>query len=474
MRKTLSIRFDSAVPEIVRKRITYALQVFAAVHGYALGESPTNQIFYGERATDAREAELFIPALYRARPATESVAAPVSMDRGALTFHLFFGSKEQRPDFLGEIFEWISGADERSISERDAVGRIPFARTVFGRYGLSPMQAHASRLMAWLAAELRGDSTLRRPESPSDVTAHSVVCSHDLDFYYTSRFASLKRVGKNIVLGLLARSAAFSVASARQLVSLAIGRKVGDFLPLLDAARLANRFGSTAFVIADSPHDRDANYALREVAIRLRAAQKSGLELGLHGSYTSVIERRDLRSEADALRREVDAFPSGNRQHWLRFDEHEKLYAAIEQARFLFDSTLAFREASGFRNGICSPFPPYDFERERPCDFLEIPLVLMDTTLADQSAEAARREAHAVLDESRRWGWGGISILWHNPFEPLGVSDGINQIFWELLETREERAEEWVSGGQLVTQNVGRYHDAGLLRSLHAARSMSS
>jgi hypothetical protein len=67
------------------------------------------------------------------------------------------------------------------------------------------------------------------------------------------------------------------------------------------------------------------------------------------------------------------------------------------------------------------------------------------------------------LSESRKYGWGGISILWHNPLEALSVPDEINEVFWKCAAQRQEFQERWVSSDEFLALSLQRYQNAGLL-----------
>jgi len=159
----------------------------------------------------------------------------------------------------------------------------------------------------------------------------------------------------------------------------------------------------------------------------------------------------------------------GSRQHWLRFDDPEKLFANIDHAGLQYDSSGGWADQLGFRNGAAFSFPPYDFTRERAHDFLSIPLIIMD-----QGLQVARRDsrekpgelAETVLGQSRRWGWGGVSVLWHNPVEALSTSDDVNRVFWQQIEGRAQHQERWISAEEFLKISLPRYQAAGLLKGL--------
>src|SRR5262249_2197209 len=111
-----------------------------------------------------------------------------------------------RPDWLGEIFEWLSCSDERNIEARDSLGRIPYTATLFGRQNISPRKPYAGVLMAGLEHQLRAKTSgcsLTMPTSPIPEVAHCVVCTHDIDFYFTDFRSAFRRLVKNLIIALV-------------------------------------------------------------------------------------------------------------------------------------------------------------------------------------------------------------------------------------------------------------------------------
>lgn len=475
----IALDFASDVQEPIRSRIFYAFQVFAAIYGYRVVASRApNAIrcIYGETSHASRESDVFqVPARYRLRAVSQPAHCAVKRRYAEEELCLFYGVDEStgNPDWLGEIFEWLSSSSEMRAARRDAVGRVPFSESVFSRHRLSPRKPYANLLMAWMQNALSGRSSVEElPQAPSPVPGveHLVVSSHDLDFYYSDRTSVLLRLIKNLGISWsLYRSWSYFAANAAMLCKVLGGKRVGDYLPALLDAGKQYRFQSTLFVVARHGHRRDPDYDIRDTTPRLQEAAKRGFGVALHGSYSSVIEIGDLAPEIAALERAVGKSVRGGRQHWLRFDQPERLFECVERARLLFDSTLGFSDTAGFRNGASFAFPPYDFRNERPHNFLEIPLALMDGNIeADSrtSGEPGRAIAHEVLRESRKYGWGGIAALWHNPIEALSVPSEINQIFWDCVKSQEEFHEQWISAEQFLTSSLHRYQDAGLLKGV--------
>jgi hypothetical protein len=483
MYKPLPIRllFGREVSEIVRARMSYAFRVFAAIYNYRVVEADSDTpgacLTYGETASPSTPGRLAVPARYTVDPDATRGTTFTTHRYAKEELHLAFGldEKTRNPDWLGEIFQWLSSSRELGIVERDSVGRIPCLNTAFGEHGISPRKPHATLLMGWLENMLQngsGREELCRAPSPVAGIEHMVVCSHDIDFYYTNWSSALLRLFKNLGISFrLYRNWSFFKANSVMILELLGGKRIGDYLPALLKAIQALDFHSTFFVVTRHNHRRDPNYQLSNLVGVLAEAERNGCSVCVHGSYTSVLGDGSLSAEVSALENVLGNKPLGSRQHWLRFDNHEKLFAAIENSQLVFDSTLGFPEVAGFRNGASFAFPPYNFKEERPYNFLEIPLVLMDGNLESESrvgGENAQEIADEVLMESRKLGWGGVATLWHNPVEPLAVPEEINRVFWRCAEKRPQFEEKWMSAREFIGCTLSRYQDAGLLEGVQA------
>jgi hypothetical protein len=420
---------------------------------------------------------LHIPARYRFIPAGEANLPLTKHQYAGKDFHLAHGldAATGNPDWLGELFIWLSGSHEMAATERDAVGRIPYARTICGIAGISPRKPYASLLMAWMENALRnGNAQQALPKSPSPIqqAEHIVLPSHDIDFCYTTKTSAWMRLLKNLVIpARLYRSTSFFTDNAKYLLESLQGKRVGDYLPALLREIEQQDFRSTFFAVARHGHRRDPDYSIAQIAAHLRDAETRGFSVGVHGSYASIVGNATLPEESETLAGHLGKFPLGGRQHWLRFDRPDRLFREVERARLRFDSSLGFPDKVGFRNGASFPYPPYNFQKEAPHSFLEFPLALMDGSLEADcrvSRENPQLVADEILRESRKWGWGGISILWHNPMEALQVPREINRVFWNCAGKRHEFQETWMSTDRFFPICLRRFHQAGLLTEIPA------
>lgn len=184
---------------------------------------------------------------------------------------------------------------------------------------------------------------------------------------------------------------------------------------------MEKRFGykSAFFFSVDGSSRFDVTYKIDDVDIKniLREISKSGWEVGLHATYDSYIDEDKMAHEKEALESIIDKKVVGCRQHYLRF-EIPSTWNIHDKLKFLYDTSLGFPDICGFRCGICHPFNPYnDFEKKK-YDLIEIPLSVMDVTLAEymnlSPLEALEKikELIGVVKQHK----GVVTLLWHHRY----------------------------------------------------------
>jgi hypothetical protein len=212
---------------------------------------------------------------------------------------------------------------------------------------------------------------------------------------------------------------------------------------------------STFFVMAGHGHRADG--AAPESYDRLRpklveTLAAAGAEVGLHGSYLAAEDLQRLARER-ALLAQLDGPLVGHRYHYLRVDPLRNL-VPLEGLGFRYDTSLGFPDALGFRAGIAHPFRVWDAGRDRTSDLIELPLAVMDATLAEEryeglSAAAAKPRVLALLDWAAEHG-GGFSILWHPERFDAPSARGWDRLYFEVMDAVRERGGVCLSAGELA------------------------
>jgi len=459
-----------------RARLGYAFSLFCAIYGHRkipIAEADVADVwisYSSENQKPASKPTLQLTNLYQPRSIYEPAPRPRRFERDPeSTFLFYFPTSGGEPDWLAEIFEWVSCADEYSIQSRDSAGRIDFRDSYAGRHRLDIGVPYAAVAMRCLHEAL----CKCVPGQPFDQKnglargAHRVINTHDVDILPAGYFGSLRRLLKYALISLLVfKSVSHSAVQMAKALSMAVGgANPLDQIPNLLRTELRNGLGATYFFIARHDHRRDANYRITDpdVETLLESVQRQGLEVALHGSYNSLDGPGSLASEFSTLRKQ-GLRPQGNRQHWLRFTL-DRLIPAVERSGALYDSSIGWN-SMGFRAGACFPFPPYNFDCERPATFLEIPLAVMDQGMVTggHPQEKWFDDVARILSNSRRYGRGGISLLWH----PTAFGGGqlpreIDRVFHRLVEHKDEWNDTWTSCIDLIRSVYHRYVNVDLL-----------
>ncbi len=185
----------------------------------------------------------------------------------------------------------------------------------------------------------------------------------------------------------------------------------------------------------DNFEDKRQNYISNPKVLRRLRDLLAGEEVGLHGSPESAFDEEILRVEKERLAQagfEVKGF----RTHYLYFD-YQRSFRVLENAGIQYDSTLGYWENLGFRAGISFPFYPFNIEENRPFRVLEIPLIVMDTSLHSKKAMnlnplAARLALRRLIGLADKY-QSQLSLLWHNvTFDPIDFPLWAG-VYWDTL-----------------------------------------
>jgi hypothetical protein len=126
----------------------------------------------------------------------------------------------------------------------------------------------------------------------------------------------------------------------------------------------------------DNPYD--LNHPVFRKAVQLSKAR--GYQIGIHPSYDTWKEESLVQEEREKLQRAIGEDIHLTRQHYLRFS-FKDTPKIIQQLGLKEDSSLGYADRIGFRCGTGFSYYLYDFDKECAFDFLETPLVFMDSAL---------------------------------------------------------------------------------------------
>lgn len=335
-------------------------------------------------------------------------------------------------DSLGLVYQSL---DPASIPSELVDGLAAAVRGSPESAGLEPVLEDAViRFLARIEAETLGRSGffVRKARWPQN--ARFAVCiTHDVDNVHRPMAHILRRASRfsfsDIVLALLGL------------------RSLYNNIDLIADLEAKQGFRSSFYFLTK-------NYDLNALALTARRLTRSGWEVGLHGDFGT---HDSAEAMEDAVRRLSFAFgsrPVGLREHYLQFD-YSKTWEIAQSSGFIYDSTVGNRDCLGFRLGLCTPFHPPD-SGWRQMKVVELPLVLMDTTLwgyLRRSEGEGEKDFLSLLEQVNKVN-GLMTLLWHQ--ESVRMKGG--RIYSRLLTaladqdcyiaTGERIARWWVERGR--------------------------
>lgn len=169
-------------------------------------------------------------------------------------------------------------------------------------------------------------------------------------------------------------------------------------------------------------HWRSARSAAEEILA-------AGGHLGLHGSFHAA--ERDLYAfEAERIRQVTGAKVNLHRNHYLRLNTR-RFCTQLEQAGIAVDFTLGYSQRTGFRNGVCVPFRPWNLDTDTPGNLAAVPLVFMEKPGYQLDPEPMLRDLDQKLASAASCG-GAVSLLVHP--EVFAVDRRWFDVYREIIE----------------------------------------
>jgi hypothetical protein len=269
-------------------------------------------------------------------------------------------------------------------------------------------QQMLSLLSTVKVASLAEDGYFVRKARWPDAAPFAVCLTHDVDNISRSRnhiWKTRSRFGfSDLVKGLLGIGSLY------------------DNVDLIASREETYGFHSSFYYLS-------SHYPLSEVRSESARVRAAGWDVGLHGDMGTHDSQEKMDAAVSTFSKAMGFKPTGLREHFLKFD-FTKSWDIMEKAGFDYDSSVGLASHLGFRMGLATPFHPPD-NSWSPLNLLELPLVLMDTTLWGY---LEREEEDGFVDTMKLMKAvedveGLFTLLWHQ--EAVRMKGG--RIYWRLL-----------------------------------------
>lgn len=328
-------------------------------------------------------------------------------------------------DILGLTFWMLSRQEEVDAQVLDRHCRFPASASHAGRHGYIDRPVVDEWLAVlgqvircqWPRAVLRQHRFTQRP-------------THDVDRPSRYGFAHDVRLAR-VIAGDVLRNRRPQALLVAPWVRLRTRRRLHPLDPLNTFDWLMNvseRHGLTSafyFICGRTDPRKDADYEPEHPAMRhlMRQIHERGHEVGLHPSYHTFRNPKELANEAERLRRVcaeegIEQEQWGGRMHYLRWQMPLTLQGYV-QAGLDYDTTLGYAEAPGFRCGTCFEYPAFDPVKGEPLPLRIRPLIAMEASVISPlylglGVGEEAFECFSRLKARCRAVGGTFTLLWHN------------------------------------------------------------
>jgi len=363
---------------------------------------------------------------------------PFLFSQGGAIFSFLQESCILRKDIVASAFYFLTCWHEYVFSERGLPrGRVDYKESLQYRWDFleTPVVDVYCRILLYIMKDYL-------PEYIRDISwredrRFALSLSHDIDYWIYWDEDTIDETFKYNWRSFPERPIRAAYKLAGHYLHKRIMRGHRQQIEKLLRRELELGISSTWFILArtDFPDQRQ-NYIGDVVARTQLTGLLAQQDVALHGSPDSAFNLSVLNEELDSLRN-LGFNPTGFRTHYLHFD-YQKSFSNLEAAGIKYDSTLGYWENIGFRAGISFPFFPFNIKENRPFRVLEIPLIVMDTTLHSikamkLSSAAGRRSLNRLIEVAATY-QSHISLLWHNTtFDPVDYP-GWGALYWRTID----------------------------------------
>jgi peptidoglycan/xylan/chitin deacetylase (PgdA/CDA1 family) len=213
---------------------------------------------------------------------------------------------------------------------------------------------------------------------------------------------------------------------------------------------------STFYFLASKKDILGSNYNPKDLTDVFNVINDADCEIGLHGGYYSFNNHDAIIKEKERLEEIAKVDIKSYRNHYLRFKTPET-WEVLKKAGILCDSTFAYADTFGFRNGLCHPFKPFNLNTNQTIDIWELPLNVMDLTLFKYmglSVEDAWGKCKKLIDNVIPL-HGLVTILWHNSSFDDIYRPGWGRLYEKVLDYGHSK-NAWMTSSENITKWVNK------------------
>ena len=325
-----------------------------------------------------------------------------------------------------EIWDLFTRKEEYHSSLRDKYNRFPYYasryRTIF--------EPKASEFL------IKKGFHVEYPDNKP----FAVCLTHDIDGVYKSISAKSFRATEKFTQGKLNEA----IHLLKQIRS-----KKEPYVNFEKIMELEDKYHarSSFYFLALDPADQDYEYRIEDFEHEIHTILDWGWEVGLHCGHEGYKNLEKLKKEKRDLERVTQTTVFGCRNHYLNFMVPDS-WEIMSKAGFSYDTSLGYADCVGFRNGMCHPFRPYNLNTGKIIEIIEIPLVVMEHSFADDymrmNPDKAWEITRQLIDTVGACN-GVITFVWHNTSFFGELAD-----FYEKILNYCAKKDAWMTSGEHI------------------------
>ncbi len=387
---------------------------------------------------------------------------PFIINRLGKNLPLFYESKCDKPiqylknqtiigfDLFKNVFLFISGIIELSVkSKRDLLGRFIYSDSFQEKHGIIefPIVNYYFSILEEAVKNTYKIDLITKSES------FSVGLTHDIDKcnsgWLEDGFYLLKKWKFSTFLKLQFRKWILSKDNWF------------NFNDILSEEKF-NSITSTFFFLVkkgkiNKHYNADYFFNTKNLKKVYAYILNNGSEIGLHGSFGSYLSNYQFQSEINMLNKVLPDKEKvkGNRFHFLCWDQ-EITSHVIEESQLSYDMSAAYPDHFGFKTGFCFPSQYYNFKKNKPYSFFEVPLILMDATVYEEKYMNLQGNdtfdiLHNMIKESIKF-HGIFTLLWHNNYYTQYKYSGKLDLLWRIIKICKQYDAKFLTIKQIVEE----------------------
>lgn len=317
-------------------------------------------------------------------------------------------------DILASSFFMLTRWEEYVNPVRDHHGRFPghAAVAVKNNFIQRPVVNEYVEML-WKMLVYLGVEEVRRERN------YQAYLTHDVDaaLLRPNLFAFLKKMAGDM---LKRKSFRLAISSLRDylLYQLGSGKDPYDtFDFFMDVAEKQGLQAHFYFLSGGEHREDKIRISLRHpfVTKLIQTINDRDHIIGIHPSFDSFQDEQIFTAEVETLKKASPQPVRYGRQHFLRFNIPDT-WRLWEKNNLIWDSSLYYPDAPGFRCGTCYDFPVFDILERKQLHIREMPLTAMEVSwmvYKNSRPEEMLRDITALKKACEKYK-GNFVLLWHN------------------------------------------------------------